>query len=122
MRNRHIAGSIWQSNNHWVVCDVCGLEYRVEDMRLRWDGAAVCKEDYEPRHPQEFIKGIRDDTSPVGDIINPEADDAFNSVIFCPLGPGATAGEAIAGCAVAGDTTAELESISVPTGTFNGSL
>lgn len=37
-----------------AICDVCGLKYKATDMRKRWDGAYVCNNDFEPRHPQEL--------------------------------------------------------------------
>lgn len=43
-----------------AICDVCGFEYKAKDMRLRWDNAFVCKKDWEPRHPQDFLKGRKD--------------------------------------------------------------
>ena len=44
------------------VCDVCGLKYKASDLLKRWDGLMVCKYDWEPRHPQEFIKVVPDHT------------------------------------------------------------
>lgn len=50
----------YQPGNHWLVCDVCGFDYRFSDMKRRWDGAWVCKKDFEERHPQDFVRGRRD--------------------------------------------------------------
>lgn len=50
----------YQPGNHWMVCDVCGFDYRSSEMRKRWDGAWVCRKDWESRHPQDFVKGRRD--------------------------------------------------------------
>ena len=38
------------------ICDVCGFKYKSSQLRKRWDGAMVCKADYETRHPQDFVK------------------------------------------------------------------
>ncbi len=47
----------------WLaVCDVCGLQYHSGQMRKRWDGLMVCKDDYETRHPQEFIRPVIEST------------------------------------------------------------
>lgn len=51
MRDRAILGT------YNAICDVCGFEYKAKDMRMRWDGAFVCSSDYEPRHPQDFLRG-----------------------------------------------------------------
>ena len=45
-----------------AICDVCGLKYKAADLLKRWDGAMVCKWDYEPRHPQEFLRAKNDTT------------------------------------------------------------
>jgi hypothetical protein len=38
------------------ICDCCGFKFKSSQLRKRWDGAMVCKADYEPRHPQDFVK------------------------------------------------------------------
>lgn len=40
-----------------MVCDECGLVYRRSEMQRRWDGLWVCGGDWEPRHPQDFVRG-----------------------------------------------------------------
>lgn len=37
-------------------CDVCGFQFKTNELRKRWDGNLVCEDDWETRHPQEFIK------------------------------------------------------------------
>lgn len=39
-----------------VVCDVCARSIKSSDARKRWDGLIVCDDDYETRHPQDFIR------------------------------------------------------------------
>lgn len=39
-----------------AICDCCGFKYKQSQLRKRWDGAMVCKFDWEPRHPQDFVK------------------------------------------------------------------
>jgi hypothetical protein len=46
--------------NFWRCCDVCGFNYRASETTKRWDGLIVCREDYEPRHPQDFVRGRKD--------------------------------------------------------------
>lgn len=46
-----------------AICDVCGFKYKASQLRDRWDGLKVCKEDWEPRHPQDFIRAPKDDQS-----------------------------------------------------------
>jgi len=46
-----------------TVCDVCEFKFKSSDIRKRWDGYMVCKEDWEARHPSDFQKGFADDQS-----------------------------------------------------------
>lgn len=59
-----------------ATCDVCGFKYKASDLQERWDGLMVCDEDWEERHPQDFLRESRveDDQSvpwsrPQGDIV-----------------------------------------------------
>lgn len=47
----------------WLICDECGFKYRRSEMKKWWDGFMVCEKDYEPRHPQEFVRGKADKVS-----------------------------------------------------------
>lgn len=64
----------YRSGENWCICDVCGLAYRQSAMRSRWDGAVVCSADWEPRHPQDFVRGREDDISVKGHL-RPEPPD-----------------------------------------------
>ena len=44
----------------WRVCQVCGFQYRSSQTRKRWDGLWVCLPDFEERHPQDFVRGRKD--------------------------------------------------------------
>lgn len=68
--NSYIPGS------GYGLCDECGFKYRLEEMRKRWDGAFVCQKDWEPRHPQEFLRGKQDRIKHPGPI-RPEPTDVF---------------------------------------------
>jgi len=50
MANNYKKGS-WSA-----TCDVCGFDFEAEKLLLRWDGMRVCKEDFETRHPQDFLR------------------------------------------------------------------
>jgi len=47
-----------------VLCDACGRKMRASDLRQRWDGLKVCSEDWEPRQPQDFVRGVADYQAP----------------------------------------------------------
>ena len=57
MRNYYKAG-VWN-----VVCDVCGFEFKSDELIKRWDGLMVCKQDWEPRHPQDLLRVPRENPS-----------------------------------------------------------
>jgi hypothetical protein len=38
-----------------AVCDCCGFHFKQSQLKKRWDGAMVCKDDWEPQHPQDKI-------------------------------------------------------------------
>ena len=44
----------------WRICDVCGFKCRSSETSKRWDGLIVCREDFETRHPQDFVRGRLD--------------------------------------------------------------
>lgn len=56
----------YEAGNPWVECDVCGFEYRQDVMKERWDNLVVCPQDYEVRHPQDFVRGREDDQTVKG--------------------------------------------------------
>lgn len=97
--------------DHWVVCDICGIEYRESEMKLTWDKLVLCPEDYDPRHPQDFVRGVTDDIAAKGLVRPPASQDNFISTI-CTTRE-SVAGEAVAGCAIAGFTEP-----TIPTPTF----
>lgn len=55
----------WKSGEWNAVCDVCGFERKSGQLKERWDGLMVCDPIvqigcWEPRHPQDFIRPVRD--------------------------------------------------------------
>lgn len=43
-----------------AICDECGFKFKSNQLKKRWDGAMTCKECWEPRHPQDYIKSVPD--------------------------------------------------------------
>lgn len=60
----HPKNAGFRPGENWQACPVCGFDYRASDFRRRWDGLMVCKEDWEPRHPQDFLRVSPDDMRP----------------------------------------------------------
>ena len=94
--NRKTKNPGWKSGDHWVECERTGMVIRSSDARKEWTGLVVAKEEWEPRHPQDFLRGIVDHTAAEG-LINSESDPAYTGPIS-----GAIAGIAIAGLAITG--------------------
>jgi len=86
----------------WLaICEVCGRKMKATRLKKRWDGLLVCSEDWEPRQPQDFVRGVPEHVAPP--FTNPEsADNFFTDPFFCwtkssiPL-------YATPGCAIPGD-------------------
>lgn len=51
----------YNSGEHLVVCDRSGKIYDSTNVRKEWNGLIVGRDEWEPRHPQEFRRGIRED-------------------------------------------------------------
>lgn len=56
-------GTYFISGEHNVTCDVCSKKIKSNLARKRWDGFIVCPDDFEQRHPQDFIRGKEDHIS-----------------------------------------------------------
>ncbi|MDE2103879.1 MAG: hypothetical protein KGL39_41970 [Patescibacteria group bacterium] len=82
-----------------VVCYECGRKRKASMMKRHWQGYYVCPDHWEPRQPQDFVRGIQDIQTPPW--TQPMPADQF--IYVCtPEGLSACAGQAIAGCMVAG--------------------
>lgn len=64
-----------RSGDYNVICDYSGFKVFAKDCRMTWDGFLVRKDLWEPRQPQDFVKGVKDKQSVP--IARPEADDNF---------------------------------------------
>ena len=103
----------YKSGSHWAVCDGCGFAFRSEDLKRTWDNLWVCDEDWNSRHPQDFIQ-TRAERSGVTGPVRPDI--TTNLQPGETLGPvtttaatfgasDATAGTAEAGRAIAGKSS-----------------
>jgi predicted class III extradiol MEMO1 family dioxygenase len=57
MRNTYQPGD-WN-----VHCDVCSRKIKASESKKRWDGLIVCSDDFEHRHPQDFVRAKQDKIS-----------------------------------------------------------
>lgn len=65
-----------------AICDRCGCKYKSSQIREEWTGLRVCSgagtnDCFEERHPQEYVRGKRDNQKPAW--TRPEAADVFVS-------------------------------------------
>ena len=44
----------------WIICDVCSIKTKSAEAKQRWDGCIVCKNCFEMRQPQDFVKARAD--------------------------------------------------------------
>lgn len=48
----------YRPGDYYVCCDRCGYEARASETRRTWDNLRVHSIDcWEPRHPQDFVRG-----------------------------------------------------------------
>lgn len=87
-----------------ALCDRCGKKFKASMLRKDWQGLYVCERDWEPRHPQDFVRGVQDvqtvpwSRSPPADVF----------IAFCDInGQSAIPGYAIPGCMIPGSTRLE---------------
>jgi hypothetical protein len=55
-----MAGPAYIKGDFWRICEECGFKKRASETLKRWDGLYVCREDFEERHPQDFVSGVVD--------------------------------------------------------------
>lgn len=83
-----------------AVCSLCGRKRKASTMVQNWQGLYRCLEHNEPRHPQDFVRGVQDVQSvPWSQPVN----NTFAT--FCtPNGRTGIIGYAVAGCWIIGYT------------------
>ena len=94
----------WFKSGEWnVYCMVCNRKIKAGTALKRWDGLIVCPEDYENRHPMDFLRSRQERIS-----VPFSSDTSFNTFNgpdyppypFCTAeGASGVAGWAVAGCA-----------------------
>lgn len=95
----YFAGGDWNA-----VCSECGRKRKASQLVKNWQGLYRCPEHNEPRQPQDFVRGVKDDQSvPWAQL--PAGKDTTKFVSICTLnGQAALPGYAIPGCMVPGNS------------------
>lgn len=47
----------FRPGDHWLVDDRTGNRIRASESRTEWNGAVVHEDDFEERHPQDYVRG-----------------------------------------------------------------
>lgn len=82
-------------------CSMCGRKRKASTMVRNWQGYYRCPEHNEPRHPQDFVRGVQDvQTVPWS---QPQTD--YDLPICSFNGVSAIPGGAIPGCMLPGNTS-----------------
>jgi len=74
------SGVSFRHGGAYGICDECGMKFRLSEMRRRYDSALVCREDWEPRHPQEFVRGRADRIRYPGPV-RPDPEPSFSFLV-----------------------------------------
>lgn len=53
----------YKSGDWNVICDICSKKIKASESLKRWDGFVVCEDDFEQRHPQDFVRSKEDKIS-----------------------------------------------------------
>lgn len=53
----------YKSGDHYIICDYSGFKVRRSEARKTWDGNLVRSDLWEPRQPQDLVRGTRDKIS-----------------------------------------------------------
>lgn len=55
-------GHNWFEAGQWnAQCDQCGRIFKSGLLTRRWDMAMVCESCFETRHPQDYVRGVKED-------------------------------------------------------------
>lgn len=68
----------YKSGDWLIICDVCGKKMKASDSKKRWDGFIVCPDDWEMRHPLDFLRARQDRISVP--FQRPESSDTYITV------------------------------------------
>lgn len=62
-------------NDHLIICDRTGFKCWASETVLEWNGLRVRRQSAEPRHPQDFVRGVKD--NPTVPFTRPATADVF---------------------------------------------
>src|SRR3982751_4345958 len=81
-----------------AACFRCGRKFKASMLQKTWQGYWVCKDDWQPRHPQDFVKNEPDVQTPPWS--QPQTDEFL---AFCGINSrSSVSGFSVGGCWVTG--------------------
>lgn len=76
-----MSGTYYKQGSYNAICDVCGQKFKMFQLKKRWDGLVVCKDDFEHDHPQKYIR-VKESGLPVKEP-RPRPSDVFVEEAYC---------------------------------------
>lgn len=58
-----MGANYYKDGDYNVIADCCGFKVKASTTRKQWNGLRVCIRHWEAQHPQDFLRGKRDDQS-----------------------------------------------------------
>lgn len=82
-----------------AFCQSCGHTMHLSDLKKDYRGVLTCDRCWDPRHPQELVRPIKEPKLPY---TSPEPADVFNNAVCNSTTKRAAAGEGTADCMIVG--------------------
>jgi hypothetical protein len=86
-----------------IYCMSCNRKYKSNEIRKRWDGLYVCDEDWEPRHPQDFVRGIQEQSNKLPFSYDVDGAPVGNAGVCTLANSVCISGVGVSGCLVSGN-------------------
>lgn len=56
----------YRPGDHWITCQRCGFTLYSSRGEMEWTNLIVCPKCLDPRHPQDFVRGVKEDIAAKG--------------------------------------------------------
>ena len=99
-------GDYYKPGDWNAICDICGFRFKASELAKNWKNEYVCKADWEPRHPQTYIRVPTENIAVPWS--RPEGEDVYIDICYLWERSG-YANLATAGCAMAGYAPASYD-------------
>ena len=64
MANKSRPTDTYRPGDWNAMCYQCGGKFKASELKRHWQGYYVCPDHWEPRHPQDFVRGVQDIQTP----------------------------------------------------------